>query len=93
MPIDYILISQNGQEGPRELRSAIEALRDARRAIEKIQGWMVHSQDGDDWSQLAARFSVPEGQAATLFTLIDGTLQALNGTTSGYADELLERVM
>ena len=92
MAIDYIPITITGAEGPNNLRDAIESLRKARHEIERIQGWMVHTQDGADWSALEQRFGLPPGVGGAVFTLIDGTLQVLNGASSGYAAELMGRV-
>lgn len=92
MAIDYIQITQDGTTGPRELAEAIELLRKARHQVEKVRGWMVHTQDGSDWSDFGARFGIPPGDASTVFTLVDGTFQVLNGSASGYADELMTRL-
>lgn len=92
MAIDFISITLDGSEAPLLLKSAIESLRVARRDLEKVRGWMIHSNDGAVWTGLETRFGLPADSGDTVFSLVDGTFQVLNGTTSGYASELIDRV-
>lgn len=91
MPRDFIPIT-TGSEASHLLKSAIESLRKARTDIEKVQGWMLHCQDGTTWTDLEEKFGLPAGKGDDVFLLIDGTLQVLNGGISGYAKELMDRV-
>lgn len=75
-----------------DLKSAIEQIRSARSALERVRDYALHSIDGTDYSGVETRFGVPTGSGGSLFTLLDGSLQALDGTSSGYVDELLARV-
>lgn len=93
MPRTYIPISLAGEgEGPHLLNTAIASLRQARRDIEKVRERMLYLQDGSVWTDLEAHFGLPAGGGDDVFTLVDGTLQVLDGTSSGYALELTSRV-
>jgi hypothetical protein len=75
-----------------ELKNAVEAVRTAREKIKKIQGWMVHSFAGSDYSTVETRFGIATGLGDDVFLLIDGSLQAMDGTSSGYINDLIARV-
>lgn len=75
-----------------DLKNAIELIRSARSSLERVRGYAVHSAADPDYSALETRFGVPTGTGSALFTLLDGSLQAMDGTSSGYIDELLSRV-
>lgn len=95
MAIDFIRIDLSGQSESflaQELKYAINKLWEAREGIKKIHEWMVHSQDGVDYSQLETRFGLPTDSGSSVFTLVDGSLQAMDGTSSGYINDLLGRV-
>lgn len=88
----HIDLSTTTADGANPLKSCIEQLRSALNAVERIQGWMVHNNDGTDYTDLETKFGLPTGQGATVFTLVDGSLQVMNGTSSGYMKELIDRV-
>lgn len=92
MARDFIAITLGTGEAPLALKSAIESLRSARHDLEKVRGWMVHTNDGSVWSDLETKFGLPTGTGDDVFALVDGTFQVLNGTSSGYAAELIDRV-
>lgn len=91
MPRDFIPITLDG-EPSRLLKSAIESLRAAKRDIEKVRGWMLHHQDGSVYTDLETAFGLPAGKGDDVFVLVDGALQVLDGSVSGYAKELMDRV-
>lgn len=88
----HIDLSTPSADGANPLKACIEQLRAALNSVERIQGWMVHSNDGAVWTDLEAKFGLPAGQGETVFTLVDGALQVMNGTSSGYMKELIDRV-
>lgn len=94
MANDFIAIDRNTTTAvfANDLKSAIEVLRSAQREILKIQGWMVHNFNGSDYSDLETKFGIATGLGDDVFVLIDGTKQVLDGTVSGYAKELIDRV-
>lgn len=91
MARDFITITSD-TEGSHLLKNSIESLRSARATIAKVRGWMIHSNDGTVWTDLETRFGIPAGTGDDVFNLINGTLQVLDGTSSGYAAELIDRV-
>jgi len=93
MARDFIPIDlSSGGEAPLALKSCIESLRVARRDIERVRGWMIHNNDGTVWTDLETKFGLPVGKGDDVFILLDGTFQVLNGVSSGYAAELIDRV-
>lgn len=89
IPLD---LDTNPGEPPRALYNIAKNLRSVRDEVNKVRDWMLHSFTGTDYSALEARFGIPTGTGAAVFTLIDGTLQVLDGTSSGYCDEFLSRI-
>jgi hypothetical protein len=89
---DYITITLGEADSPHVLLTAIESVRAALRDVSKCQGRMSHTVSATDYAALESKFGLPAGQGAGVFTLIDGTLQVLDGTASGYAKELIDRV-
>lgn len=94
MANDLITVDRNNTSAifAGDLKNAIEQLRTARAAVERVRGYALHSIGGADYSALETRFGVTTGSGSSLFTLLDGSLQAMDGTSSGYIDELLSRV-
>lgn len=92
MARDFITITLSEKEGPQLLNTAIASLRQALRDIQRVQGQMVHSNDGSVWTDLESKFGIPAGLGDDVFALVNGTLQVLDGTISGYAKELMDRV-
>jgi hypothetical protein len=88
----HIDVGDSSADGANPLKACIEQLRAARGALERIQGWMVHSNDGSVWTDLETKFGLVAGNGSVVFTLIDGSLQAMDGTSSGYISELIDRV-
>lgn len=93
MANDYIQIDLSGNfEASATLWGAIRSLREARGKLERCRDWAVHSTDGSNYAAVETLFRVPAGTGAALFLLLDGSLQAMDGTSSGYVDELVSRV-
>lgn len=95
MAIDFIRIDLSGQSESflaQELKFAINKLFEARQTLQKVHGWMVHYQDGSDFANLEEAFGIGPGLGDDVFTLVDGSLQAMDGTSSGYINDLLGRV-
>ena len=94
MANDLIVVDldTNTGEPPRSLYNAVKFLRQARDEIKKVRDWGLHSISVSDYSVFETRFGIPVGKGASVFTLLDGTLQGLDGTSSGYADELMARI-
>lgn len=94
MANDFIKINldANNGEPARALYDAVKQLRLARETLTKVRAWMLHSFSGNDYNVLETRFCIPAGSGADAFQLVDGTLQVLDGTSSGYANDLLGRV-
>ena len=94
MSNDFIFINldTNTGEPPRALYNAVKFLRQARDEINKVRDWGLHSISVSDYSVFETRFGIPVGKGASVFTLLDGTIQVLDGTSSGYADELMARI-
>ena len=94
MANDLIVVDldTNTGEPPRSLYNAVKFLRQARDEIKKVRDWGLHSISVSDYSVFETRFGIPVGKGAAVFTLLDGTLQVLDATSSGYADELMARI-
>lgn len=95
MAIDFIRIDLSGQSESflaQELKYTLNKLLEARLSLEKVRAWMVHNQDGSDYTSLEAAFGIGDGLGGDVFTLVDGSLQAMDGTSSGYINDLIGRV-
>lgn len=95
MANDFIRIDldTNPGEPPRSLYNCVKRLREAREEVNKVRDWMLHSTSlSGSTVAMAARFGIPAGTGGAVFTLLDGTLQVMDGTSSGYMDELLARL-
>lgn len=94
MSDDFVRINvdQALGEPPRFLYTAVKGLRQARDDLQKARDWAVHSVSLSDYSVFETRFGLPVGSGAGIYTLIDGASQAMDGTTSGYINDLIGRV-
>jgi hypothetical protein len=93
MARDYITVTGT-TENSQLLVSAVESIRQAEREIRKIRDRMVHSQDGEVYTDLESRFGITAGLGDDVFVLVDGAYQMLNGLggNSGYLIDLTGRV-
>lgn len=94
MSNDFVRIDLDTNQGepPRSLYNSVKYLRQTREEVRKVRDWMLHSVSLSDYSVLETRFGLPVGTGSAIYTLVDGTLQVLDGTSSGYADELMARL-
>lgn len=93
MTIDYITIDTVGTyEAPSTLWAAVKGLREARSKLERCRDWAIHSNDGSNYAAVETLFKVSTGSGPSLVLLLDGSLQAMDGTSSGYINELVSRV-
>ncbi len=95
MAIDYIPVDLTGSpELPLLLRKTLYSLIEARRNVERLRGYMLHLNDGSNYTQIENKFAVPTGSGSALWLLVDGTKQQLDGSGGvGYAKDFIERVI
>lgn len=94
MAVDFIPINKADPNATLalDLRNAVEQLRAARTAVLRINDWMVHLSASPDYTQLELQFGLKAGDGAKIFPLVNGSLQVMDGTTSGYIKDFLARV-
>lgn len=86
-------LDTNPGEPPRSLHDALKQLRLARERVKTCRDWFLHSGSvSGSFTAASARFGLPSGTGDDVFALLDGTLQVLDGTSSGYANELMARL-
>lgn len=93
MANDFIKIDldTSPSEQSRTLFNALKDLRQGREELLRVREWMNHSISVSDYTVLETRFGLPTGSGADAFLLVDGSLQALDGTSSGYVNDMLGR--
>lgn len=93
MANDFIRIDldTSPSEQSRTLFNALKDLRQGREELVRVREWMNHSISLSDYTVLETRFGLPAGTGSDAFLLVDGSLQALDGTSSGYVNDMLGR--
>lgn len=79
MALDYIKIDISSPRGA-SLKNAILVLRQAEELLQRELDVMNHNQNGTDWTALEALYGLAAGKGQPVFTLVNGTVGAFNGT-------------
>lgn len=79
MALDFIKIDPTSSRGT-SLRNAISVLRQAEELLQRELDVMNHNQNGTDWTAIEALYGLAVGKGQPVFTLLNGTVGAFNGT-------------
>lgn len=79
MAIDYIKIDTTAARAA-DLKNFISMMRQTEELGQRVLDVMNHNQDGTTWTTLEALFGLAAGKGQAVYTLVNGTVGAFNGT-------------